>query len=293
MSEVIQTTLTIYKDYGGSSMMTVFAVAAIVYLWITEENKEIKVLFVYLTATIGALFFFPLFAYAAMHFFLDSQVYYRLLWLVPMGMVVSYAAVKAISQIELKRKRVLAGTLIALFLMQSGSFIYSNPMVTKTANLYHLPTSVISVADVMHVEGRDVKAVVPGEMLQFIRQYDVSIHLAYGREALVDGWSNNPLYEAMEKRPVHSYELTDYARQQGVEYIVLRTGTPIVGSKPIEKYQFSYLTTVENYDIYINDNAEYAEEQKEKYASTIDPEREDNYVKTEPLSDGKILVETD
>ena len=78
MSEVIRTTLSIYYNYGGGSMMTVFVIAAVAYLWITEEKKEIKILFVYLTAAIGALFFFPVFAYIAMHFFLDSQVYYRL-----------------------------------------------------------------------------------------------------------------------------------------------------------------------------------------------------------------------
>lgn len=281
MSEVVRTTLSIYKAYGGGSMMTVFAVAAMVYLWITEEKKEIKLLFVYLTATIGALFFFPLFAYAAMHFFLDSGVYYRLLWLIPMGMIVSYAAVKAVSQIELKRKRVLTGILLALFMMQSGSLIYRNAMVTRAENLYHLPASVLAVADVMHVEGRDVKAVVPGEMLQFIRQYDVSIQLAYGREALVDGWSSNPLYDAMEATPVRSFAITDYAKQQGVEYIVLRVGTPIVGTNPIEHYEFSYLTTTENYDIYIFDRAEFAEEKKAEYASSLDTERDDYYTRTE------------
>lgn len=291
MSEVIRNTFSIYKNYGGGSMMTVLAAAAIVYLWISEERKEIRILFVYLTAAVGALFFFPLFAYAAMHFFLDAQVYYRLLWLVPMGAVTAYAAVRLVSQLETKRKRVLAGLLTAAFIIQGGSFVYQNPMVTKAENLYQLPKSVIAVADVMRVENRDVKAVVPGEMLQFIRQYDASILLAYGREALVDGWSNNPLYESMEKRPVHSYELTDYARQQGVEYIVLRAGTPIVGSKPIEDYQFSYLTTIESYDIYINDVVPYAEAKKAEYASTIDPNREDNYRQTLPLSDGKVFVE--
>lgn len=281
MSEVIRTTLSIYRNYGGSSMMTIFVIAAIVYLWITEEKKEIRLLFVYLTTAVGALFFFPLFAYAAMHFFLDEQVYYRLLWLVPMGVIVSYAAVKALGQVESKRKRIVTGLIAALLIMQSGSLVYQNAMVTKAENPYHLPSSVISVADVLRVEGREVKAVVPGEMLQFIRQYDVSIHLAYGREALVDGWSSNPLYDAMEATPVRSFAITDYAKQQGVEYIVLRTGTPIVGGKPIEKYEFSYLTTTENYDIYIYDRAEFAEEKKEEYASLIDPNREDHYTYTE------------
>lgn len=280
MSEVIKTTLSIYKNYGGNSMMPILVIAAVVYLWITEEKKEIKLLFVYLVSAIVALFFFPLFSYVAIHFFLDQQVYYRLLWLVPMGMIVAYTIVKVISQIELKRKRMLVGFVFVLFFMQSGSLVYHNPMVTKTENLYHLPTSVISVADVMHVEGRDVKAVVPGEMLQFIRQYDASVHLAYGRDALIDGWSNNPLYEAMEATPVRSFAITDYAKQQGVEYIVLRTGTPIVGGKPIEKYEFSYLTTTENYDIYIYDRAEFAEEKKAEYESLIDLNREDYYTYT-------------
>lgn len=281
MSEVIRATLSIYKNYGGSSMMTMLAGAAVLYLWITEEKKEIKILFVYITAAVGGLFFFPLFAYAAMHFFLDTQVYYRLLWLVPMGMVVSYGAVRLLSHLETKRKRFFAGILTAAFIMQSGSLIYRNPLVTKAENLYQLPSSVIAVADAMKVEGRDVKAVVPGEMLQFIRQYDASIHLAYGREALVDGWSSNPLYDAMEATPVRSFAITDYSKQQGVEYIVLRVGTPIVGTNPIEHYEFSYLTTIENYDIYIFDRAEFAEEKKAEYASFLDMEREDYYTRTE------------
>ena len=255
MGEVIRTTLNIYKNYGGSSMMTLLVIAAVIYLWVTEEKKEIRQLFVYLTAGLAALFFFPLFAYAAMHFFLDSQVYYRLLWLIPMGMIAAYAAAKAVSQIETKRKRIVVGILFSLLLVQGGSLIYANPMVKKAENLYHLPQAVISVADVMHVDGRDVKAVVPAEMLQFIRQYDASIHLAYGREALIEGWSNNQLYEAMEASPVRSYAITDYGKQQGVEYIVLRTGTPIVGTNPINHYEFSYLTTIENYDIYIFANS--------------------------------------
>ena len=180
----------------------------------------------------------------------------------------------------MKQKRLVIGIVFSLLLIQSGSLIYQNPLVTKAENDYHLPKEVIAVADVMHVEGRDVKAVVPAEMLQFIRQYDASILLAYGRDALVEGWGSNPLYEAMETNPVRSYAITDYARAQGVEYIVLRSGTPIVGGKPIEKYEFSYLTTTENYDIYIFDRAEFAEEKKQEYPSGLNADWEENYTHT-------------
>jgi len=281
MIEVMKTTLNIYGNYAGDSMMTLLVLSAVLYLWVAEDRREVKILFVYLVTGIAVLFFFPLFSYAAIHFFLDSQVYYRLLWLIPMGMIVAYAAARAVSQIETRRKRIIMSILFVLFMMRSGSLIYQNPMVTKAENLYHLPSSVISVADVMHVDDRDVKAVVPSEMLQFIRQYDASILLAYGREELVEGWGNNPFYEAMEANPVRSYAITDYAKQQGVEYIVLRAGTPIVGTNPINKYEFSYLTTTENYDIYIYDRAEFAEEKKAEYASLADPDRVENYTRTE------------
>lgn len=260
MREVISITLDIFQNYGGSSMMTLLVMAAMLYLWIAEEKADVKILFVYVCAAVTALFFFPPFAYVVIHYFLDGQVYYRLLWLIPMGTIVSYGLVRLLSGIETKRKRVVIGVVCALFIMQSGSLIYQNDMVTRAENLYHLPQSVLHVADVLHVEGTNVRAVVPSEMLQFIRQYDASIELAYGREVLVEGWSNNPLYDTMEENPIHSFALTDYSKQQGLDYIVIRTGTPVVGSKPIEKYQFTYLATVDNYDIYIYDKAEFAQE---------------------------------
>lgn len=89
------------------------------------------------------------------------------------------------------------------------------------------------------------------------------------------------LYEEMEANPVRSFAITDYAKQQGVEYIVLRGGTPIVGSKPIGKYEFSYLTTVDNYDIYIYDRAEFAGEKKAEFGALASGEREENYIQTQ------------
>ena len=74
MDNMLHTTLTIYKNYGGGSMMTMIVAAAVLYLWIAEERKEIRLLFVHLATGVVALFFFPLFAYIATHFFLDEQV---------------------------------------------------------------------------------------------------------------------------------------------------------------------------------------------------------------------------
>ena len=55
MLEVMKTTLNIYQNYGGDSMMTLLVMAAILYLWVSEERREVKILFVYLVTGIIAL----------------------------------------------------------------------------------------------------------------------------------------------------------------------------------------------------------------------------------------------
>ncbi len=277
MGEAIRTTLDIYRNYEGTGCLLFLVSIAVVYLWMFEEKKEIRTILVYVPFGIIVLFFFPLFSYISMRYFLDDQVYYRLLWLIPMGLLACYGIVKVISRLNVRKKRIMVGTLLGLFLLGSGNLIYANDAVTITKNLYHLPPEDIAVADVMHVDGRDVKAVVPSEMLQFIRQYDASIKLAYGREELIEGWRSNPFYDAMESNPVRTFLITDYAMQQGVEYIVLRSGTPLVGTKPINKYRFSFLTSAYNYDIYIFEDAPFFEEKKQEYRATFDEDVYGNY----------------
>lgn len=280
MINAINKIFEIYENYSGTSMMLVWFVLAVIYLWIAEKDKNIKMMFCYVLSVIGILFFCPIFAYIAMRYFLDSQTYYRVLWMLPMGIVVSYASVKLATSVPSVRNRKIFAAAIILCIAVTGQFIYSNKSVTMGENAYKLPSDVIKVADIMRVEGRSVKAAVPSEMLQFIRQYDASINLAYGRDALVEGWSGNPLYDAMESMPIRSWLVSDTAKQQGVEYLVIRTGTPIAGSKPISDYEFSYLTSVGAYDVYIFDRADFAEEKKEAYKGTGHSEHNENWINT-------------
>lgn len=270
--------LIAYDGYKGESFLVILAFSAVLYIWIIEKSPEIKLVLARLPMILLALFFFPAFSFVASRYFLDGGVYYRVLWLIPFTIITAYALVRVISSLSTHKKRAVCTLLFVLMIAQGGSFIYLNPLMTRAQNLYHLPEEVIEVADVMHVEGRNVKAALPGEMLQFIRQYDPSINLAYGREALVDGWSANPLYDILESNPVKSYHLTDEAKIQGVEYIVLRTGTTIVGSKPIDEYEFSLLAQIKGYDIYIFDRAEFARSKKEMYLPLLPKDREDHYI---------------
>ncbi len=64
-------------------------------------------------------------------------------------------------------------------------------------------------------------AAMPSELIHFVRQYDASINMPYGREML--GWSYyNAVYEAMEVPEVVEMEkLLEAARAEYCQYIVL------------------------------------------------------------------------
>lgn len=251
MMDLIRTTIGIFQEYSGSSMYTLLFLCSLFFLWGTENDRDKKVLVVYLMVAIFALFFFPFFAYLGMNYFLDDGVYYRFLWLLPMGVIVCYSVTKLVAMMETKVRKCLVGFLCAVFIIGSGSFIYSNPAITKTNNSYHLPDSVIAVAEELIIEEEYVKAVVPSEMIQFIRQYDAMILMPYGREILIDSWAiNHELYELMESPSIYWTYLETLCKESEVDYIVLHESAEVYGRS--EEDRFVKITSTSGYDIYMD-----------------------------------------
>lgn len=251
MLEIIRRTIEIYQSYGGSGAYFLFFLAALFYLWFQEEDKSLRIVLVYLSSSVFVLFFFPVFAYYAMHYFLDKEVYYRFLWLLPFGIVVSVAIVRLIGRTQKRVYKVAAGAICIALIVVNGRLVYNNPAVTKAENLYHLPNEVIAVAKELQIEDTWVKAVVPSELIQFIRQYDGYILMPYGREMLVGSWEqNHDLYKAMESDNIHAEYVTILCRENEVDYIVVRKLTPVSGD--FEAYGFQKLAETEMYYIYID-----------------------------------------
>lgn len=259
MVEAFRMTIDMYRAFSGTGMVTVFFLAVLLYLWLWEKDKSIRVIFVYLVTAVLLLFFFPLFSYLAIFHFLDNEVYYRFLWLMPMGVIVCYGIVKIWERIKEGWKKTLFCLACAALIMTQGSLIYANPAVVKAENAYHLPQSVIDTADIIGVDGEWVKAVVPAEMVQFIRQYDSMIMMPYGRDMLVERWDvqngNREMYEAMEAEIIHAQYLVLLCQQEKVDYIVVRKASQIGGD--FEEWGFMKIASLPEYDIYMDKHSKF------------------------------------
>ena len=216
------------KLFFGKPLLAIVLLVSAIYLIICEKDIRKKIILGIIPVVVLAGFLLPITKILYVAAFDDgSDTYYRVLWLIPMYVVIGYAACKLIFSLKnVVWQRVgLVAALVVVML--SGSIVYANQYMSRAENLYHIPQDVIDVCDVILPKDRDqrVRALFPSELVHFVRQYDTNILMPYGREMIASQWDYyNAVYDAYEKPEVINAEaLLEATRQAKCLYIVVRT----------------------------------------------------------------------
>lgn len=304
--------VALFRDYMGTGLTVVWFMLSLAYLWVNEKEQHIRILFLYMPVILLLLYFNPLFA-SLVYGIIGEEVYYRLLWLLPVTVVIAYTCVSVCGRIvgarpaalqnntqgaraaaergqaeaersdrgvgsrdekgkkrparvermpkeqrqmrAAYRKRCFMGgaaaAAMACAIMTCGSYIYDDPNYVKAQNLNHVPDSVVLICDAIEVPGREVMAVFPLELVQYVRQYSPLVCMPYGREMLVPrpGWRHeSPLCEAMESREIDLEQLVPLAREAGCHFCILRSDKAILGDP--QDYGWVSVGEAEGYVIY-------------------------------------------
>lgn len=244
--------IELFREYMGTGLVVIWFLLSLVYLYLKEERRQIRILFVYVPVILLLLFFNPWFA-GFLAEYMGDEIYYRILWLLPVTVVIAYACV-SLGGILKGRKRILFAVGAVFLAVVSGSYIYSNTYFTKAQNRYHVPDSVVHICDAIELPGREVTAVFPLEMIQYVRQYSPVVCMPYGREVLVEGWNEwatqHELCDAMEAETVDGTVLGKLARDYGCIYIVLPVEQTIQGS--LWESGYEVFLEVDGYIVYRN-----------------------------------------
>lgn len=234
-----------YVGYHQNRFLFGIYLFFLLYLWKTEKNKKIKAILVYAPTLIMLAFFCPLFRKVFVRLFDDADTYYRLLWLLGMSMVSAYGAIKLCG-----KHRKLMLVIMSLAIIACGSFVYNSEYIVKAQNSYHLPEEAVETAKIMEPEKGRIMALVPSDLIYYIRQYSSRINMPYGREMLIARWDYyNELYEAMEKAEViDTPYFAELTRSYGCNYVVLNKNRKI--KEPLTDYGFELYAQTDNYMIY-------------------------------------------
>lgn len=219
---MLGTIMSVIKSYMGTGFVTVVFLLCLAYLAFTERDKVKRCVFIYMPLVVIIVFLFPL-TYKFYGKVSEDVTYYRLLWLIPVTPVIAYASVSYLTGIKSCKKKTLASIALALFLAFSGKLMYTSVHMVDADNVYHMPQVVVDICDTIHVDGREVRAAMPEELMQFVRQYDPCICLAYGRQYLMGIYAEeNDFRDAMIARDTELIGTLGTVRE--VHYIIVRPG---------------------------------------------------------------------
>lgn len=248
----METAVLLFKEYSGHGMIVTLFLLSLCYLGYVEKNKEKRRLLVAFPICILLVFFCP-FIIIFLENLSEEDVFWRMLWSIPMLCVIAYAAILFIRKLEgIKRYLSIFGMIVIIII--SGDYLYDNPNYQEAENLENIPSKVVEICDQIIVEGREVMACFPAEMLMYVTQYTDYIKMPYGREVFLkpDGINmGNALYELVEKEEVDTKELSQGLRDKGCHFVVLRKSTILKGDLEKENWKVYYESN--EYIVYLDE----------------------------------------
>lgn len=248
-------TLQILQLYIGNGALMLLFVVALIYLWSVEKKKGIKFLFVYFSIGLLVIFLFPPLLLFVQNVLGEGETYYRLLWVLPIGIVIPYATVKFFLSCRQKWIGYAVVGLVCIYVAVGGNLVYNAPQLTRAQNWYQLPQEVIDICDEIVVPGREVKAAFPHELVQYVRQYSPYVVMPYGYDALVERWGRTDSFEQeMRKEVSDAKMLAEFARERNTHYIIINRNHHMQGT--LKENGFELFTQTANYNVYLDENAD-------------------------------------
>ena len=255
MADLVKNSFRTVLAFGGNGLLLLYFLASLVYLLLRERDKGVRRLLTTYPILMIILFFLPVFPYVVCNVAGETETFYRFLWLIPMSAVSAYATILFIDRVKYKWIKVALGLIAAACICVGGTPGYRAQVMIPAENIYQIPQDVVDICDYMVIPGRDVEAVVPHELVPYIRQYTAYIIMPYGYETMVDRWGfTNDLAEEMIKDISSAERLAALARQDGCQYIVLNKEHLMDGD--LEEYDYENVYQSKKYIVYADKYAD-------------------------------------
>lgn len=238
------------KNYTGLRLLFVLTTIAWFYLFFRERNKAIRIAFVIMPIVVILVFVCPLTYVLFDKVGLDTDTYYRMLWIIPMGMITVYAIVKFLG--DTVKKRIIGLVVSIALIVVSGRCIYTCDIFFKSENIYGIPQQTINVVEFLRsIDQHERITVLPSaDLVTTIRQYDATICMPYGRDMYNAALNyTHPVYEVYDApERLNVSKLLEISRDFEIEYIIIYAAR-LLEDDP-EEAGLEYLGCVDDHLIY-------------------------------------------
>lgn len=232
-----------FSEFKGSGLYLLLFFLSIIYIYVKDKNDK-KVFFVYYPIVVFVITLNPIFNKLVGDIF-KSSIYWRMFWLLPLGITIAYTMVKIVNDVDSKVKRVIVSLAFVGIIIYSGKLIYNDTNYKKFGNVYKLPDEPVLVAQLISSDKEEhKKALVPETIVPYVRQIDASIELAYKRDP--ETYNNNQYVFALTVGDVGL--IAKLAEKSNSNYVVIKKDVPI--NIEFKYFGFEQINETENYIIY-------------------------------------------
>lgn len=231
MGEILHAAWETYLQYNGMAMHMGLFLAMLLFLHVFHKTETERVNAYFLSGYAGLfflIFFCPLTAKIIMDYCIGAGVYWRMFWILPISVVVAYAFAASLRETA-RWKRAALITGMALVIMVTGSAVYTSENFTEAQNIYKLPQEVLDVCQIINEDAHEndideKKVIVVNELLSYIRQYDGSIQMPYGRDALkgerLANKNSKKIFKLMCESQIDWQSLAKSAKKGAYNYLI-------------------------------------------------------------------------
>ncbi len=188
MISILQQAYTSYIDFiGDKYYWGIFILCVICLLFVCKKQYHRRYTFFSILLYI-VVYAFPVSAKFLMDYGMGREVYWRMFWIIPIPMIMAWSITELLFHLKGKR-RLLLVTVISLILVITGTCVYANGNYESFQNYYKVPDKVINVCNIINDDANTnqityKRAACMNELVPYVRQYDATIQLSYGRNAL-------------------------------------------------------------------------------------------------------------
>lgn len=211
--------------YWGSKWILLLLAACILFLLTRERKNTAAMLTLGSLLILISVYFFP-FSASVIRRSIGKRVLWRVLWVIPLFPLLALGLTSMVRSAKWKVVRILIAAAGCAAIIATGQNALSTENYRKLSNEEQIPDVVVSIGQQIQSrsDGREVLVAADDYVASYLRIYDPSIKMIYGRYHS-GALSNNAIWIY---KYINTWPYTDYrrlrrrARLEGLDFIIMQ-----------------------------------------------------------------------
>lgn len=240
---------SVFEMTMGQGCCFVLFLGALLYLFVQKSKSWITLVFCGMTVALFVTFLNPLLCGMVSGYVTGADVYWRLYWILPVYLTVSYVLADVIVRVNGLR-RYVSLAMSVLIIALSGTYMYKEGLYfAGHGNRYKIPEEVIAVSQTLLEKEEQPVCLFPEDIAYYVRQYSSDIAvvkargMSYSEETIKNTdkemqWLYDRIYNQYN---LGATEVIEILEMLEVDYVYMRVDFgAVAGKKPVENFGYLY-----------------------------------------------------